>query len=104
MNTLRRTKAGGFSITMSYTLDEIRDLKENGSLENILIPTDRIFEEYERIDLNEKQTKSIINGVRMTYRQAENGNFYRLYDNEGRFLCVSRCEEQRLVLQKAFWN
>ena len=89
---------------MSHTLDEIRELKEDGNLESTLIPTDEIFKEYERIDLNEKQTKSIINGVRMTYRQAENGNFYRLYDTSGKFLCVSKCEEQRLVLQKAFWN
>lgn len=104
MNTLQRIRTGRFNISMSHTLEELWALKEQDKLSSVLIPTDVLFEEYERIDLNEKQTKSIVNGVQMTYRGALDGHIYRLYDSKGRFLCISECKDKRLVLKKSFWN
>lgn len=81
MNTLRRTKTGPFTIEESHTLKEIETLKNNGELEKIIIPVDRMFEEYPKIKLNPKQVKSVTNGVQMTYNGKE-GQSYRVYDRK----------------------
>lgn len=103
MNTLRRTKTGPFTIADSYTLKELEVLKEKGQLENVLISVDRMFEEYPKIMLNPKQVKSITNGVHMSYKGIE-GQSYRLYDENGKFLCISKIQDGKLRLEKAFWN
>ncbi len=103
MNTLERTKTGPFSIEESYTVKEIETLCANGNLEDILIPADRMFEEYPKIKLNPKQVKSVTNGVRMSYNGAE-GQSYRVYDDKGKFLCISKIEDGRLRLEKSFWS
>lgn len=103
MNALERTKTGPFELSESYTVEELTKMKEAGTLEEAFIPTDALFSDYPRIVLNEKQTRSITNGIRMSYKGAE-GQSYRLYDENKKFLCVSKCVEGRLVLEKSFWN
>ncbi|MGN0107124.1 MAG: tRNA pseudouridine(55) synthase TruB [Hominilimicola sp.] len=103
MNTLRRIKTGPFSVEESHTIKEIENLKENGKLEDIIIPVDRMFEEYPQITLNPKQVKSVTNGMAMTYKGIE-GQPYRVYDENGIFLCISKITDGRLKLEKSFWN
>ena len=103
MNTLRRTKTGPFTIEESHTLKEIETLKNNGELEKIIIPVDRMFEEYPKIKLNPKQVKSVTNGVQMTYNGKE-GQSYRVYDEKNNFLCISKITDGKLKLEKSFWN
>ena len=103
MNTLRRTKTGPFTIEESHTLKEIETLKNNGELEKIIIPVDRMFEEYPKIKLNPKQVKSVTNGVQMTYSGKE-GQSYRVYDEKNNFLCISKITDGKLKLEKSFWN
>ncbi len=101
MSKLERTKTGMFTIEQARTPEELEALDD---LESALISTDALFSDLPKIKLNEKQTKSIVNGVRMTYRGLDEGRRYRLYDENGRFLCVSKCADERLVLEKAFWT
>lgn len=103
MGNLRRTKAGMFNIDESHTLEEIEKLKENGKLGNIILPVDSVFMKYPKIQLNEKQVKSVTNGIRMTYKGIE-GQTYRVYDNNNEFLCISKIEDGKLRLVKSFWN
>ena len=103
MNTLRRTKTGPFTIEEGHTLKEIETLKNNGELEKIIIPVDRMFEEYPKIKLNPKQVKSVTNGVQMTYSGKE-GQSYRVYDEKNKFLCISKITDGKLKLEKSFWN
>lgn len=103
MGNLRRTKAGMFNIDESHTVEEIEKLKENGKLGDIILPVDSVFMKYPKIQLNEKQVKSVTNGIRMTYKGVE-GQTYRVYDNNNEFLCVSEIEDGKLRLVKSFWN
>ena len=103
MTKLRRTKTGIFAISESYTLEELGTLNELGTLKNVLIPIDKIFEKYPEIILNEKQKKSVTNGVRMTYKGRENQS-YRVYDENKNFLCVSKIIDGKLTLEKSFWS
>lgn len=101
MTALRRTETAGFTAEEARTIDELEAM-ENAF--DAVIPTDRLFDKLPRIDLNEKQEKSIKNGVRMTWRAGEEGEVYRLYGNDGSFLCVSKLSDSRLVLVKSFWS
>ncbi len=103
METLRRTRTGCFKIEESYTIEELEALKADGQLESALIPADRMFLQYPAVTLNEKQVRSVVNGIAMTYR-GEEGQTCRVYDSNGRFLCISKITDGRLKLQKSFWN
>lgn len=103
MNTLERTQSGPFTLADSYTADELTGMKDTGTLNSALISTDAVFSDYPQIILNEKQTRSITNGIRMSYKGIEDQS-YRLYDENKKFLCISKCIEGRLVLEKSFWN
>ncbi len=100
MTELCRTGTAGFRISEAYTPEELETMDDPNKA---VIPTDRLFSELGEIRLNEKQERSIVNGVRMTWRGGEEGRSYRLYGSNGRFLCVSRIEDMRLVLVKSFW-
>ena len=104
MTKLRRTKTGIFNISQSHTLEELGTLnEEKGTLKSVLIPVDKIFEDYPEIILNEKQKKSVTNGVRMTYKGRENQS-YRVYDEDKNFLCISKIIDGKLTLEKSFWS
>ena len=101
MTELRRTYTAGFAIEDAYTIDELDKLEDfSGTLKT----TDSLFLSLPEIQLNEKQEKSITNGVRMTWRNGKEGETYRVYAPDGRFLCISRLEDMRLVLVKSFWT
>ncbi|MCH5210613.1 MAG: tRNA pseudouridine(55) synthase TruB [Oscillospiraceae bacterium] len=103
MSALRRIKTGPFSIDKSYTVEELEELKDKGQLQDALISVDNLFSEYPAVYLNPKQVKSVTNGVRMTYKGDENQT-YRVYDDCGNFLCVSKIKDGKLTLQKSFWS
>ena len=102
MTSLRRTAAGIFTIENAYTPSELEN--ERDKIADLLMPPDDIFAEYPPIYLNEKQTRSIVNGVRMTWRDGVENQCYRLYGEKREFLCVSRCIEGKLRLEKSFWT
>lgn len=101
MTALRRVATAGFTIDNAYTIEDIDMAEDKGGL---LLPTDKLFESYKAINLNEKQTRSITNGVQMTWREGNEGERYRLYSHEGKFLCISQIRDMKLVLIKSFWS
>ena len=103
MNTLIRTKSAGFTLEQSFTADELTELKEENKLESAVLPLDSIFSEYDKINLPAVLSKKVKNGVRIRHKKAENGKIYRIYDENGAFLCLSECKSEELVLKKAFW-
>lgn len=102
MSALRRTASGCFTIDNAYTPEEIEE--RSGDIENMLMSVDSLFLNYGEIHLNEKQTRSIKNGVRMSWRGRSEGELLRLYDENGAFLCISQIEDSRLKLVKSFWT
>lgn len=101
MTALKRTEAAGFGIESAYTIEELDALED---INSALLPVDALFSDLPAIVLNQKQERSIINGVRMTWRGGEEGARYRLYGEDGRFLCISELRDMKLVLIKSFWT
>lgn len=103
MNTLRRTKSGMFNISECLTVKQIETYAKNGELDKAVIPTDMIFREYPKVIVGGKRRERVINGAVIHYNGSEN-SLYRIYDEEGNFLSVSRCIDGELKLEKAFWQ
>lgn len=104
MSALRRIKTGRFTIEDAFTAEQLEKMAENGTLEKNLTSVDTMFSEYAAINLNEKQMRSVKNGVRMSWRGKAEGEILRLYDENGVFLCMSQIEEGKLKLIKSFWT
>ncbi len=104
MNTLRRTMSGGFVIGDCHTVEELREFADSGKLVDVLIPTDSVFNDYDKVILDDFLAGKLKNGIRIRKAGLENGKLYRVYSKEGEFLSVSSYNGTELVLEKAFWS
>ncbi len=104
MNALRRTASGSFKIDNAHTVEELNKITDSKILESLLIPTDKLFLMYDKITVNQRQKNFILNGVRVRYYGLRENQLYRVYDQQDSFLCVSRCNEDRLTIIKSFWT
>lgn len=103
MKSLVRTKSAGFTLSDSFTADELSEMKDKGALESALLPLDGIFKAYDSIQLDALSAKKVKNGMRIRVKNAQNEKTYRIYDENGAFLCISECKNGELILKKAFW-
>ena len=103
MNTLVRTKSGIFNIKDAMTTKDIERLSKQGKLTDSIKSVDSVFGNLESIYLNEKQTKSVLNGIRMSYNGRAEGECLRVYGYDGEFLCISQICEGKLKMLKSFW-
>ncbi len=104
MNTLVRTKSADFTLEQSYAPEQLLKMKEDGTLLSAVIPVDKLFLDYDSVTLDAFLSAKAKNGVRIRKKGLSEGEFYRIYDENGEFLCISRCAEGELILEKAFWN
>ena len=76
MSNLIRTKAGKYDITISQTLEEI---KENGPIIHSIEDT---FSHLKRIDVNDYMAKLVLNGVILDERQFSLNEMFKIYHND----------------------
>ena len=98
MSALRRTEAGMFSVENAYTLDEVIREAEIGDVSSLLLPTETIFSEYERITVS----ASAENGNPVSF-SAPDGT-YRVCSQQGEFLALGKCEDGIMKTIKSFFE
>ncbi len=85
MSSLRRDVTGDFTLKDSYTLSEVQQRADDGTVESIVIPMDRILSEYSAGDIKEEYKKLLQNGNKLpldSYETREKGTdnkYIRLY-------------------------
>ena len=102
MTSLRRLQTGMFTESDSRTCEELLKMKDEGRLADALISVDKLFSDYEEIHLTPNQTKSVKNGVLMTYHKPD--GLFRVYDNDDKFICVGQVAGEKLKVYKSFWT
>ena len=101
MEELTRTKVGRFELKDSLKLEELRDLAQNGRLEDALIPLDQMFSELQSVVPAEKYIPKAYNGNDFFRNQlSETGKFcsgekVRVYDAKGHFIGIYRYMEDK---------
>lgn len=110
MENLLRTRVGRFRIEESIRIDDVAEAAEEGRLKELLIPLDRMFEDYRKIVIDGRSASMAYNGNFFLRKHlTEPGEFLpgercRVYDPQGRFIAVYRYdgEKRRFTLEKMF--
>ncbi len=112
MEELVRTKVSCFQIEDSLTLDEVARKKAEGKLEDVVIPIDQMFSEYEAVTLKEEFAAFAYNGnmfmPKHILRKIElaDGKQVRVYDEAGRFIAIYAFEKEKWMFKivKMFYD
>lgn len=102
MSALRRTKAGGFDVVQAYKLSEVQRYADEGRAEELLIPVDELFADYEKCSANAKDEKRIRCGNEYKTQLPEGE--YRVYSEGGEFLMLGRVENGMMKTIKSFFE
>ena len=100
MTSLVRTKACGFTLEDSVTLDELRTLSKEGecpeNTSGLLRSSESLFDVYRKIYVSEKQTQRFLNGNPLDIertavkKSTEDGEILRVCDRNGNFLGLGK--------------
>lgn len=92
MEKLLRSRVERFSVEESLTLDQIKELFDNGELEAKLVPVDEMLGEYSKCVIAREYSKLIYNGNKFSPRATllkmnfRHGQKIRVYDQDGNFV------------------
>lgn len=103
MSALCRTQSGRFRIGDAYTLPEIEAMMAAGDT-SFLTPVDQVFDTLPALYLSARKAQKMCNGVRVSTPGMEEGRTYRVYDEKGCFLTVSKAENGVLKIEKTFYQ
>ena len=102
MSSLRRVKAGVFSITQAHTMEQIQAAADLGGLDGIIIPVDTLFTDKPNLTVNEFEEKKLRNGNTIKTKSAD--GTYRVYSESGEFLLLAEVKDNLLKTIKSFFE
>ena len=102
MSSLRRGKAGVFSITQAHTMEQIQAAADLGGLDGIIIPVDTLFTDKPKLTVNEFEEKKLRNGNTIKTKSAD--GTYRVYSESGEFLLLAEVKNNLLKTIKSFFE
>ena len=80
---------------------EIYEAKQNGTLAELLLPTDTVFAHLPEYQADEATVARLMNGA-PTYRCRKPDGRWRVYGTDGTFLGLARTEGGTLKVEKLF--
>ena len=102
MASLRRVAIGSFTVDSAHTLSEIENAMKSGAIDNLLIPTDALFNEHPQLTLSPAEEIKVKNGNIIPCTMAD--NLYRVYSPSGEFLMLGEVKAGRLYTVKSFFE
>ena len=110
MQLLLRTKVSCFELKESLTLKQVETFVQNGELEQVLMPVDRLFQEKQEIVVKPEFESLVLNGNPISKKAVEKAGIYedqesvRVYDKKGRFVGIFeyRAGKQEFRVKKMF--
>ena len=91
MKELKRTKVGNFTIEQAVTMEQ---LKEKSNIKVITI--EEMFEDKEKIELEEDDIKKLLNGVKLKEERLD--GIYRIYSKTNKFIGTGIIENKSLKI------
>ena len=109
MTSLERTASGQHDLSTALTLSELQTMRDQGRLEEAIIPVDSIFAEYGAVRLSGELLRLALNG-NMLEKEAllahitedGNRNKLRVYNDEGEFFALYEKSGKRYKVDKMF--
>lgn len=102
MSSLRRTRAGVFSVDYAHSLADIEAAVREGRLSDIILPVDTLFASFPKLTVSQSAAKRLKNG-NIIKISAEDGE-YKVYSDSDEFLLLGRVECGKLKTIKSFYE
>lgn len=104
MSSLRRTRAGVFSVDDAHSLADIEAAVREGRLSDIILPVDTLFASFPKLTVSQSAAKRLKNGniIKISI-SAEDGE-YKVYSDSDEFLLLGRVECGKLKTIKSFYE
>lgn len=102
MSSLRRTRAGAFSVDEAHSLADIEAAAREGRLSDIILPVDTLFASFPKLTVSQSAAKRLKNGniIKISVEDGE----YRVYSDPEEFLLLGRVEGGKLKTIKSFYE
>lgn len=111
MESLKRIQVDRFWVQDAITLDNIQRAREEGRLEEVIIPVEEMFSAYPAARTLKEADRLVRNGNPLKPEEFENaaagdGEAVRVYDSQGTFMGIYRYEAKRRFFKpwKMFLN
>ncbi len=105
LSALRRTQAGAFTLHDAITLEQLEQAAKEGRAEALLLPMERAVAGWPAVQLDDEQTRKLLNGQKLTLTpalsQGERG-LVRTCDARNHFIAISRWDGKMLAPVKVF--
>lgn len=94
MQSLMRTRVGRFGFESAITLEKLEHLRDDGRIEEVIVPSDRLFEDCPAIHVRRESERLLENGNIIRPEQTienetyEHGKQVRFYRTDGSFAGV----------------
>lgn len=101
MTSLVRNSSSGFNLEDCLSIDDVIKLQEGNLLIEKIIPIEKVFESFEKVSLDEKQTSMYKNGVKLDINRINiNIAFdrYRVYSFDDKFLGTATIDKEKMEL------
>lgn len=102
MSSLRRSRAGQFTLSDAVTMEAIQAARDAGTHEGLVRPLDSVFAQHPSYTAGQKQEQRCRNGNDFPC-SAEDG-IYRVYSAGGEFLMLGRAEHGVMKTIKSFFE
>ena len=95
MKELKRIQVGEFKIEDSITIEELqKNIENNNYISAKFITIENLFENKEKIVLDDKRLKHFLNGVKITEKKED--ELYRIYDKNNTFIGIGEIKNNLL--------
>lgn len=102
MSSLRRVRAGAFSIEDAHSIDEVENAANDGRVVDIMLPVDTLFSALPELKVPESTANRLKTGNIIKISAADGD--YRVYSDSGEFLLVGKVENGKLKTIKSFFE
>lgn len=99
MSSLRRTMAAGFTLDQALTMEEVQE-RRGGAL----LPLDRFFEGYPAYTISSRKEEERCRNGNPVREEVLSAGTYRVYGQNGEFLCLSECRDGMLTSVRNFFG
>ncbi len=103
MSSLRRTRAGSFTLAQAVTMQQVLDFAAGQDPQQLLMPVDAVFAAHPPLIVTLGQAVKLKNGAQVRDWQFQPG-MYRVYAEDGEFLLLGRVECGVLTTIKSFFE
>ena len=102
MSSLRRTRAGSFTVDMAHPLDEVLDAITSGSAARFVMPVDSVFSRYPDAAITQADVIKCKNGAPCGAGDLADGT-YRFYGPDNEFIMLGEVNAGIAKAIKSFW-